>query len=131
MFQAESRRCKEILDIIIQNKKTENHICIFDELFSGTNPDEAVGSATAFMEYLIKNNNVKCLLTTHFIQVCKNLEKNSQIDNCYMDTYKEKDIDKNINTYLLKYGISEVKGGLQVLRDLDYPKEIIDGATII
>ena len=131
LFQAESRRCKEILDIIIQNKKTENHICIFDELFSGTNPDEAVGSATAFMEYLIKNNNVKCLLTTHFIQVCKNLEKNSQIDNCYMDTYKEKDIDKNINTYLLKYGISEVKGGLQVLRDLDYPKEIIDGATII
>jgi len=129
LFQAESRRCKDILDIIKQNQKKGRHICIFDELFSGTNPDEAVGSATAFMDYLMKYKNVDCLLTTHFIQVCKNLEKNSSIVNCCMDTFKEGDNGKHVNTYVLKPGISLVKGGLQVLRDLDYPKEIIDGAT--
>jgi hypothetical protein len=131
LFQAESRRCKDILDIIKQNQKKERHVCIFDELFSGTNPDEAVGSATAFMDYLMKYKNVDCLLTTHFIQVCKNLEKNSSIVNCCMDTFKEGNDGKHVNTYVLKHGISLVKGGVQVLRDLDYPKEIIDSATII
>ena len=130
LFQAESRRCKEILDTITQNQKKERHVCIFDELFSGTNPDEAIRSATAFMDYLIKYKNVDCLLTTHFIQVCKNLEKNSSIVNCCMDTFKDENDDKNINTYVLKPGISLVKGGVQVLCDLDYPKEIIDGARI-
>ena len=130
LFQAESRRCKDILDIIKQNQKKERHVCIFDELFSGTNPDEAVGSATAFMDYLMKYKNVDCLLTTHFIQVCKNLEKNSSIVNCCMDTFKEGDDGKHVNTYVLKPGISLVKGGVQVLRDLNYPKEIIDGAAI-
>jgi DNA mismatch repair ATPase MutS len=39
LFQAESRRCKEIIDIINKDK-THRHFCIFDELFSGTNPVE-------------------------------------------------------------------------------------------
>jgi len=30
----------------------------------------------------------------------------------------------------LKPGISLVKGGVQVLRDLNYPKEIIDSASL-
>lgn len=131
LFQAESRRCKEILDNIKENHKKEKHICIFDELFSGTNPEEAVGSATAFMDYLMKYKNVDCLLTTHFIQVCKNLEANPQVVNCCMDTCKDKqEPDKHVNKYILKQGISLVKGGVQVLRDLNYPKEIIDGAKI-
>jgi DNA mismatch repair ATPase MutS len=61
LFQAEARRCKDILDCIKENDD-ETHICAFDELYSGTNPDEAVTSATAFMNYLVKNNNVSCLL---------------------------------------------------------------------
>ena len=131
LFQAESRRCKEILDNIKENTKNDKHICIFDELFSGTNPEEAVGSATAFMDYLMKYKNVDCLLTTHFIQVCKNLEANSRVVNCCMDTCKDKEEpDKHVNTYILKPGISLVKGGVQVLRDLNYPKEIIDNVNI-
>jgi hypothetical protein len=34
--------------------------------------------------------------------------------------------NKNIHTYLLKEGISEVKGGLQVLHDLNFPTEILE-----
>ena len=129
LFQAESRRCKEILDEVKEKPEKERHVCIFDELFSGTNPDEAVGSATAFMDYLMKYKNVDCLLTTHFIQVCNNLEKNSRVVNYCMDTLKEEEDGSNkthVNTYKLKQGISLVKGGVQVLRDLNYPKEIID-----
>jgi hypothetical protein len=123
LFQAEARRCKEILDIVDKNKN-DNHFCVFDEIYSGTNPDEAIVSAVSFMEYLIKNKNVSCLLTTHFIKVCKKLKKNKTILNLYMDATKNN--NKIHYTYSMKEGISNVKGGINVLCDMNYPKEIID-----
>ena len=123
LFQAEARRCKEILDVISCHKK-ETHFCVFDELYSGTNPDEAETSATAFMSYLSKRENVSCLLTTHFIKVCKNLNNNKNIINCHM--VAEKKNHKLIYLYSLKPGVSEVKGGITVLTEMNYPKEIID-----
>jgi hypothetical protein len=123
LFQAEARRCKEILDTVISNKD-DNHLCVFDELYSGTNPEEAVISAIAFMEYLSKNHNVSCMLTTHFIKVCKELKKNENIINYHMVATKT---DARINyTYKLKSGISSIKGGVNVLHDMNYPKEILD-----
>jgi DNA mismatch repair ATPase MutS len=124
LFQAESRRCKEILDIVQEFKK-DTHICIFDELFSGTNHSEAVISTTEFMKYLVEFKYVSSLLTTHFIKVCKKLNKNKNIVNFNMHTLKT-NTNKNIHTYLLKEGISEVKGGLQVLHDLNFPTEILE-----
>jgi len=123
LFQAEARRCKEIIEIIRENPN-DTHICSFDELYSGTNPDEAVISSLAFMEYLVKFKNVKCLLTTHFIKVCKKLNKNKKIKNYCMETI-EKGEDFNY-TYLMKLGISEVRGGIKVLTDMNYPKEILE-----
>jgi hypothetical protein len=123
LFQAEARRCKEILDIISSYKK-ESHFCVFDELYSGTNPEEAEVSATAFMSYLSKYKNVSCLLTTHFVKVCNSLNNNKNITNYNMAT--EKINNKLKYSYTLKKGISEVKGGINVLTEMNYPKEIID-----
>jgi DNA mismatch repair ATPase MutS len=123
LFQAEARRCKDILDIIHDNKN-ESHFCVFDELYSGTNPEEAVSSAKSFMKYLVNIKGVNCMLTTHFIDLCKMLDNNLQFKNCHMNT--EADNDEQFKyTYLLKDGISQVRGGMKVLRDMDYPKEII------
>jgi len=124
LFQAEARRCKEIIDIIQENPN-ETHLCSFDELYSGTNPDEAVISSLAFMEYLVKFKNVGCLLTTHFIKVCKKLQKNKNILNYHMETIKGKDAFDFKYTYSMKKGISEVRGGIKVLTDMNYPKEIL------
>ena len=123
LFQAEARRCKEILDIIRENKN-HSHFCVFDELYSGTNPEEAEISATAFMSYLTKQKTVSCLLTTHFVKVCKSLEDNKNITNCHMSA--ENINNRLIYLYTLKKGISEVKGGINVLTEMNYPKEIID-----
>ena len=117
LFQAEARRCKEIIDCIKLNKG--NHFCIFDELYSGTNPEEAVLSANAFMNYL--NKRADCLLTTHYIKLC------SMIKN--MDTFKMETIekDKKINyTYKFIHGISQVKGGIKILNDMNFPQEILN-----
>jgi len=124
LFQAEARRCKEIIDIIQENPN-DTHLCSFDELYSGTNPDEAVISSLAFMEYLVKFKNVGCILTTHFIKVCKKLQKNKNIVNYHMETIKGKDAFDFKYTYSIKKGISEVRGGIKVLTDMNYPKEIL------
>lgn len=123
LFQAEARRCKEILDIISVNKG-DTHFCAFDELYSGTNPEEAEQSATAFMKYITKYNNVSCLLTTHFIKVCKKLQKSNSITNYKMVT--EKTNNEIIYKYTLEEGISNIKGGIIVLKQMNYPQEIID-----
>ena len=122
LFQAEARRCKEILDAISEHKE-DTHFCAFDELYSGTNPEEAEQSATAFMKYITKYSNVSCLLTTHFIRICKKLAKSKTIINNKMLT--EKKDDALIYKYVLVKGISDVKGGIIVLKQMNYPKEII------
>jgi len=123
LFQAEARRCKEILDAISVNK-IDTHFCAFDELYSGTNPEEAEQSATSFMKYITKSKNVSCVLTTHFIKVCKKLQKSKNIINYKMLTEKEN--NNLIYKYTLTEGISDIKGGMIVLQQMNYPKEIID-----
>jgi hypothetical protein len=124
LFQAEARRCKDILDLIHSNDK-DTHFCVFDELYSGTNPEEAVQSASLFMKYLIKFKGVHCMLTTHFYDLCKDLDNNILFENCHMDTKEDKEkIEHFVYTYQLKKGISKVRGGMKVLRDMNYPTEI-------
>ena len=125
LFQAEARRCKNIIDIIQENAK-DSHFCAFDELYSGTNPTEAVSSASAFMNYLITFKSVNCMLTTHFIELCKDLEKTKSFENCHMETKMIGTEDNDFNyTYLLKKNISFISGGIKVLKDMNYPTEII------
>ena len=123
LFQAEARRCKDILETINENPK-EKHFCVFDELYSGTNPYEAISAAYGYLKYIIKNKNVKFLLTTHFINLCKLLEKEKEIENNSMHTIIENDIPNY--KYKIVKGISNVKGGITVLKELDYPDDIIE-----
>lgn len=150
LFQAESRRCKEILDIIIQETKVSldepsynkgacddvkvpeekdgsyRHFCIFDELYSGTNPDEASKAGSAFLDYLSKFSNVNFILTTHYIKICNRFKKSDVIQNYKMEV-NVLDNGSFHYTYKLKKGISKIKGAVRVLKDMGYPKEIIDG----
>mgnify|MGYP006087976005 CR=1 FL=1 len=122
LFQAEARRCKEILSIIEENED-KKHLCVFDELYSGTNPEEAISSATALLNHLNCKDNVNYILTTHYYKLCKQLDKNKS-KNYHMDI--RRDLNDFHVTYKIKKGISKVKGGIKVLKDLEYPEEIIN-----
>jgi energy-coupling factor transporter ATP-binding protein EcfA2 len=144
LFQAEARRCKEILDKIEESEENESirHFCIFDELFSGTNPDEAISSSYGFINYLINTKRIDFALTTHLGSLCDMVEKNKmkRIKNMKMETNEfkseisctseteEKSAEEAVDfhyTYKLEKGISKVKGGLKVLKDLKYPASIL------
>jgi hypothetical protein len=123
LFQAESRRCKEIIDIIGQSKGA-THFCIFDELYSGTNPKEATKSAICLLEYLAKQDNVKFILTTHYVGVCSKFKKSKVVRNMQMNVLVD-EIGKFKYTYRIKKGISRLEGGIEILKNMEYPEEII------
>jgi hypothetical protein len=138
LFQAESRRCKEIIDIIQESADNSHHFCTFDELYSGTNPEEATKAAFAFLTYLDKRVTVDFILTTHYIGVCDRIErlseknKTNRIGLFKMDTIEQDETEiknggENINyTYKIVEGISRIQGAMKVLRDMNYPDEILD-----
>jgi len=120
LFQAEARRCKEILESLEDGNQ---HFCIFDELFSGTNPSEACASSYGFIKYLIKQNNIDFILTTHLTELCKKIEP--IMENHHMNVNKEGEFNFNY-TYQINKGISTVRGGVKVLFDLHYPEYILE-----
>jgi hypothetical protein len=124
LFQAEARRCKEILDII-DNTEESRHFCIFDELFSGTNAEEATSASFGFLKYLQKNKNVDFILTTHFTKLCKKVknEDNLQIENYKMDA--ELDGNKIVFRYKLVKGISKIKAAKLILLQMGFPIEVL------
>ena len=167
LFQAESRRCKEILDKLTgtggqQVPPTQwgcggqsppvRHFCIFDELYSGTNPYEAIASAYGYIMHLTKQDNVDFMLTTHYIQLCKLFEQqNTSSESDKREKIDKKSPESNTNAnnttnkirnlhmevadrgnYDFKYlytlcpGISSIKGGIKVLYDLQYPESIVE-----
>jgi ABC-type iron transport system FetAB ATPase subunit len=122
LFQAEARQCLDIINKISNNPHNK-HLCIFDELFSGTNPYEAISSGKSYLEYISNFKTVRLLLTTHFVELCEKLNKNTRITNINMET---KTIDNNlVYTYKIKKGISSIKGGINVLKNLNFPNTII------
>ena len=124
LFQAEARRCKEIIDSIHGSGEESNHFCIFDELYSGTNPVEASKSAYAFLVYLAQFNNVEFMLTTHYTSICKKCKATGKIRNYKMDVERN-DNDEFVYSYSMKPGICYLEGGVEILKSMDYPDEII------
>jgi DNA mismatch repair ATPase MutS len=134
LFQAESRRCKTILDNIVDHPN-DRHFCIFDELYSGTNPEEASRAAISYISYLRKQSNVTFMLTTHYHNICNcvNREKKDNdhekdnlvsVGNYRMNVVNEK--NTYINTYQLMEGISMDRNGTyQIFADLQYPPSIL------
>lgn len=127
LFQAEARRCKDILEDIHINKESR-HFCIFDELYSGTNPNDAVYCAKLYLKALNqRKNKVNFILTTHYSDLCDYFQEekyNKEIKNIKMDVEIK---DENIKyLYKVEEGISKVHGGKKILIDLNYPSYIFN-----
>jgi DNA mismatch repair ATPase MutS len=152
LFQAESRRCKEIIDLVSSPENQDaRHFAILDELYSGTNPTEAGKSAYAFLKYLSKYEKVDFMLTTHYVYVCKKFKKSHKIRNYKMGVeytdMNEGGVGGNVDsdpdsfgtskrsktessgykyTYKLEPGISKIQGAMKILKDMNYPQEMLD-----
>ena len=122
LFQAEARQCKDIIDTIAENSN-KHHFVIFDELYSGTNPEQAVQSAYSYLQYLGKMKNTTFLLTTHFYDLCNKFHESESIMNISMKSKYNED-NKHIYYYKIQKGISMMKSGVEILEELNYPVDI-------
>ena len=68
------------------------------------------------------------------MDLCKRLEVSEEtlktVENYNMKIINDANNDFKY-TYKLQHGISHIKGGVKVLKDLDYPQEIIEKTTNI
>jgi DNA mismatch repair ATPase MutS len=69
------------------------------------------------------------MLTTHYIRLCKLFRKHAQVDNYNMGTEIKDDIPKY--SYKMVKGVSKIKGGIIVLKQLNYPIKILNEANKI
>ena len=124
LFQAEARRCKDIITIIEKNNKNK-HFCIFDEIYSGTNPSDAVLCASLYLKQMNKlKDHVDYMLTTHYVELSNSFDKDKKMINKRMQVQQLKNKIKYL--YKIESGISTINGGYQVLVDLNYPTKILE-----
>jgi DNA mismatch repair ATPase MutS len=120
LFQAEARRCKDILQLITETPDN-NHFCIFDEIYSGTNPNDAVLCANLYLKGMNHfKASVDYILTTHYIKLCENFDKEPLIQNLKMNVEVKE--DKINYLYEIVQGISYVHGGKHILKEMNYPE---------
>jgi hypothetical protein len=116
LFQAEARRCQEIIKRI-NSDTTQKHLCIFDELMSGTNPQDAIACAEMYLKEInTHKGRVDYIITTHYLQLCESLDKDEYIENMKMNV--KVDDDKIEYLYKIDNGISYVHGGKFVIQQL-------------
>ena len=114
---------KAIFDEIqkLENIKKKKLIRIID-YGSGFNP---VVIKKLIKKLSTKYKNVNFILTTHYLKICEKIQDKNNIKNYQMLVKKE--ANKPIKYYYkLDKGITKVSGGIEILREMEYPTEIVD-----
>jgi len=91
-----------------------NWIVLIDELFKGTNVQDAMKCSTTVIEGLLKINNALFILSTHLYEIGDSLKRYSHIQFRYFET-EVKDEQLYFN-YVLKDGISNDRLGYLILK---------------
>ncbi|MES2330843.1 MAG: DNA mismatch repair protein MutS [Bacteroidota bacterium] len=110
-FFNEVQRIRNTIEKISDGK---NWLILIDELFKGTNQQDAVKCSTTVIEGLRKMKNALFILSTHLYEIGDDLRKYKNIQFHYFET-SVKD-DQLLFSYQLKEGISNDRLGYLILR---------------
>jgi len=110
-FFNEVQRIKNTIEKISDGK---NWLILIDELFKGTNQQDAVKCSITVIEGLRKMQNALFILSTHLYEIGDDLRKYSNIQFHYFETAVED--DQLVFSYQLKQGISNDRLGYLILK---------------
>ena len=110
-FFNEVQRIKKTLEKISDGKKW---LILIDELFKGTNIQDAMKCSTAVIEGLRKMNQSLFILSTHLYEIGQDLKQYSNIQFRYFETKMEN--EQLSFSYHLKEGISNDRIGYLILQ---------------
>lgn len=110
-FFNEVQRIKKTIERISDGKKW---LILIDELFKGTNQEDAVKCSTVVIEGLRKLPNALFILSTHLYEIGHNLKHHPNIQFRYFETAVNN--DQLVFSYQLKEGISNDRLGFLILK---------------
>lgn len=111
-FFNEVQRIRKTIEKISDGKKW---LILIDELFKGTNVQDAMKCSTVVIEGLRKMNNTLFILSTHLYEIGEQLKVYPNIQFRYFETQVEN--DQLMFNYQLKHGISNDRLGYLILRN--------------
>jgi len=109
-FYAEVMRIKDVAERLVTNK---NMLVLFDELFRGTNVKDAYDGTLAIVSALSKIRSSFFVISTHIVEVAKELQDNKNIQFCYFEIQEQN--GQPVYTYKLKEGVSDVRLGMYII----------------
>ncbi|HLL42413.1 MAG TPA: hypothetical protein VK369_04705, partial [Segetibacter sp.] len=110
-FFNEVQRIKKTITKINDGR---NWLILIDELFKGTNVQDAMKCSTTVIEGLRKMKNTLFILSTHLYEIGEGLRQYSNIKFNYFETRIEE--GQLIFSYQLKEGISNDRLGYLILK---------------
>ncbi|HNM34328.1 MAG TPA: DNA mismatch repair protein MutS [Chitinophagaceae bacterium] len=110
-FYNEVQRIKQTVEKISGNKKW---LVLIDELFKGTNVQDAMKCSSIVVEGLLKSSKTLFILSTHLYEIAEDLKKHSNIQFKFLETTLEK--EQLVFNYQLRNGISEDRIGYVILK---------------
>ncbi|GEO10534.1 MutS-related protein [Segetibacter aerophilus] len=105
---------QRIKKTIVKINDGRNWLILIDELFKGTNVQDAMKCSTAVIEGLRKMKNTLFVLSTHLYEIGEALKQYSNIKFYFFETRIEE--DQLIFSYHLKEGISNDRLGYLILK---------------
>ncbi|WP_346316268.1 DNA mismatch repair protein MutS [Chitinophaga sp. YIM B06452] len=117
IFKGESyfyNEVQRIKNTIIKISDGKNWLILIDEMFKGTNVEDAKNCSLAVIRGLLNNHRCLYILSTHLYEIAEELRGEDQIIFKY---FQSEVIDDNLHfTYELKDGIAKEKIGYLILR---------------
>ena len=110
-FFNEVQRIKRTVDKLSDGKKC---LILIDELFKGTNVQDAIKCSLTVIEGLRKTGNALFVLSTHLYEIADQLKGYSNIDFRYFETSVEN--DQLVFGYQLQKGVSNDRLGYLILK---------------
>ncbi|MDE3236180.1 MAG: DNA mismatch repair protein MutS [Bacteroidota bacterium] len=110
-FFNEVQRIKSTIEKINDGKKW---LILIDELFKGTNVQDAMKCSTVVIEGLLKMRNALFILSTHLYEIGDDLKKYNNIQFRYFETTVSD--EQLVFSYQLKEGISNDRLGYLILK---------------
>jgi DNA mismatch repair ATPase MutS len=110
-FFNEVQRIRKTIEKINDGRKW---LILIDELFKGTNVQDAMKCSTAVIEGLRKMKNALFILSTHLYEIGEDLQQYNNIQFRYFETQVQD--DQLVFNYQLKEGISNDRLGYLILK---------------